>query len=143
MYTCIPSHGLKRSWRSCPARVNAGNKNTPSTHHPQRRKVTTSVVGLKNNHIRKNLAQKGDPQRYSWEHRRRNRRFLIAWDPRDIAANTEEDIEAFSLPGFCPSLLNSPVVQNPPRERFFFFFFWEGGGGGWLVGWLLKVPATF
>ena len=58
MHTCISSHGLKRSWRSCPRRVNAGNKNTPSTHHPQRRNVTTLMVGLKNGHIRKNLTQK-------------------------------------------------------------------------------------
>ena len=46
MHTCISSHGLKRSWRSCPRRVNAGNKNTPSTHHPRRRNVTTLMVGL-------------------------------------------------------------------------------------------------
>ena len=58
MHTCISSHGLKRSWRSCPRRVNAGNKNTPSTHHPRRRNATTLMVGLKNGHIRKNLTQK-------------------------------------------------------------------------------------
>ena len=28
-------------------RVNAGNKNTPSTHHPRKRNVTTLMVGLK------------------------------------------------------------------------------------------------
>ena len=33
-------------------------KNTPSTHHPRRRNVTTLMVGLKNGHIRKNLTQK-------------------------------------------------------------------------------------
>ena len=27
--------------------MNAGNKNTPSTHHPRRRNVTTLMVGLK------------------------------------------------------------------------------------------------
>ena len=58
MHTCISSHGLKRSWRSCPRRVNAGNKSTPSMHHPRRRNVTTLMVGLKNGHIRKNLTQK-------------------------------------------------------------------------------------
>ena len=41
-------------------------KNTPSTHHPRRRNVTTLMVGLKNGHIRKNLTQSGEPQRYSW-----------------------------------------------------------------------------
>ena len=66
MHTCISSHGLKRSWRSCPRRVNAGNKNTRSTHHPRRRNVTTLMVGLKNGHIRKNLTQSGEPQRHSW-----------------------------------------------------------------------------
>ena len=30
VHTRIPSHGLKRSWHSCPRRVNAGNKNTPA-----------------------------------------------------------------------------------------------------------------
>ena len=64
MHTCISSHGLKRSWRSCPRRVNAGNKNTPSTHHPQRRNVTTLMVGLKNSHA-KISPQSGEPQRYS------------------------------------------------------------------------------
>ena len=41
-------------------------KNTPSRHHPRRRNVTTLMVGLKNGHIRKNLTQSGEPQRYSW-----------------------------------------------------------------------------
>ena len=58
MHTCISLHGLKRSWRSCPRRVNAGNKNTPSMHHPWRQNVTTLMVGLKNGHIRKNLTQR-------------------------------------------------------------------------------------
>ena len=58
VHTCISSHGLKRSWHSCPRRVNAGNKNTPSTRHPWRQNVTTLMVGSKNGHIRKNLTQK-------------------------------------------------------------------------------------
>ena len=33
-------------------------QNTPSTHHPRRRNVTTLMIGLKNGHIRKNLTQK-------------------------------------------------------------------------------------
>ena len=32
---------------SCPRRVNTGNKNTPGVHHPRRRNLTTSMVGLK------------------------------------------------------------------------------------------------
>ena len=47
MHTYSPSHGFKRSRHSCPRRVNAGNKNTPSIHHPPRRNVTPSMVGLK------------------------------------------------------------------------------------------------
>ena len=71
--TCIPSQGLKRSW-SCPRRVNAGNKNTPSMHHPRRQNVTTSIVGInKNGHTRKNLTQNNEPHKYSWERRLRRR----------------------------------------------------------------------
>ena len=66
MHTCISSHGLKRSWRSCPRRVNAGNKNTPSTHHPRRRNVTTLMVGLKTVTYAKISPKSGEPQRYSW-----------------------------------------------------------------------------
>ena len=47
---------------------------TPSMHHPRRRKVTTSMVGLKSGHIRKKShPQNGEPQRSSWERRRRRR----------------------------------------------------------------------
>ena len=42
--------------------------------HPRRRNVTTSMVGLKIGHIRKNLTQSGEPQRYNWERRSRRRR---------------------------------------------------------------------
>ena len=67
MHTCISSHGLKRSRRTCPRRVNAGNKNTPSTHHPRRRNVTTLMVGLKKrSHMQKSHPKSGEPQRYSW-----------------------------------------------------------------------------
>ena len=68
VHTFIPSYGLQRSWHSCPRRVNASNKNTSSMHHPQRRNVTASMVGLKkkNGHIRKNLTPHDGPQRYSW-----------------------------------------------------------------------------
>ena len=69
MHTCISSHGLKQSWRSCPRWVNAGNKNTPTTHHPRRRNVTTLMVGLKNGHMCKNLTQKVvNPRDIAGEH---------------------------------------------------------------------------
>ena len=75
MHTCISSHGLKRSWRSCPRRVNAGNKNTPSTHHPWRRNVTTLMVILKKrSHTQKSHPKSGEPQRYSWGTKKRKRK---------------------------------------------------------------------
>ena len=43
---------------------------TASTHHPQRRNVTTSMIGWKNGPIGKSLTQNGEPQRYSWKWRR-------------------------------------------------------------------------
>ena len=42
-------------------------------HHAQRWNVTTFMVGLWNGHIRKNLTKNEEPQRYSWERRRRRR----------------------------------------------------------------------
>ena len=39
-------------------------------YHPQRRNVTTSMFGLKNDHMRKNLTQNGEPQRSSWGSRK-------------------------------------------------------------------------
>ena len=71
MPTCNPSHWLKRFWHSCPRWMNARNKNNPSMHHPWRWNVTASMVGLKKSHIRKNLTQNGEPQRFSWGRRRR------------------------------------------------------------------------
>ena len=47
MHTCIPSHGLKRSWHSCPRRVNTGSRNAPSMNYPRRRNVTTPMIGLR------------------------------------------------------------------------------------------------
>ena len=73
MHTCIPSQGLKRSWHSCPRQVTAGNKNTPSMHHPQRRNVTIAMVGLKTV-----TCAKISPKMVN---------------PRDVAGNTEEEEE--------------------------------------------------
>ena len=38
---------------------------------PRRRSMTTSMVGLTNGHIHKNLTNNGEPQRSSWEVRRK------------------------------------------------------------------------
>ena len=67
MHIYISSHRLKRSQHLCPRWVNAGNKNI---QHPPSTK-TSSMFGLQNSHIRKNLTQNGESQRYSWECRRR------------------------------------------------------------------------
>ena len=61
----------KKSGHLCPKQVNASDKNISSMHHPQRRNLTTSMVGLKSGHIYTNLTQNGERQRHSWEHRRR------------------------------------------------------------------------
>ena len=63
---CAHMHSVaqtKKSWRSYPRQVNAGNKNTPSTHHPLRRNVTTSMVGLRN----RSHMQKSHPKWWSPE----------------------------------------------------------------------------
>ena len=62
----IYKQGSSLRKHSCPRWVNASNKNTPSMHHPGRWNVTTSMVGLENGHIHKNLTQNGEPQGYSW-----------------------------------------------------------------------------
>ena len=55
--------------------MNDGNKNIPIMHHPRRRKVTTSMVGLENGHIEyANISPK-------------------LMNPRDIAGNAEEEEE--------------------------------------------------
>ena len=59
----------KRSWHSCPRRMNAGNKNTTSTHHPRRQNVNTIMVGLKTH---KKISQK-------------------VVNPRDKAGNAEKE----------------------------------------------------
>ena len=44
-------------------------------HYPRRRNVTTSMVGLKKTgHIRKNLTQHGESQRYSWGTQRKKKK---------------------------------------------------------------------
>ena len=45
-----------------------------SVIHPRRRNAITSMVGLKNCYIRKNLTENGERQKQSWERRRRRRR---------------------------------------------------------------------
>ena len=66
--------GLKRSSHSCHRQVNVGYKNIPSMHHPQRRNVTASMVGLKKKkNGKKDLTKNDEPQRYNSERRSRRR----------------------------------------------------------------------
>ena len=76
-YTCIPSHRLKRSWCSCPRWVNAGNKNTQ--HAPSTKTECDYLNGWikKKDHIRKNLTQSGEPQRFSWGMQKKNHLHLV------------------------------------------------------------------
>ena len=58
---------------------------------PSTKTVCDYLCGwIRNGHIHKNLTKNGEPQRYSWEHRRRRRRMV---NPRDIAGNAEEEEE--------------------------------------------------
>ena len=43
--------------------------------YPQRQNVTTSMVGLKNGHIGKNLSQNGEPWRSSWEMQKKKKKY--------------------------------------------------------------------
>ena len=90
MHTCISSHGLKRSWRSCPRRVNAGNKNTLSTHHPRRRNVTTLMVGLKKrSHMQKSHPKVVNPRDIAGERKKtKNKKNSLFWRKQDAAKVT-------------------------------------------------------
>ena len=74
MHTCISSHGLKRSWHSCPRRVNAGNKNTPSTHHPQRRNTLNGWI-KKRPHKQKSHPKVVNPRDIAGE--RKKKKYLL------------------------------------------------------------------
>ena len=77
MHSSILSQGLKRSWHSCPERVNAGYKNTPSMHHPRRRNVTSSMVGLRKKAATYANFSPKNGESQGWERRRRR-----SWKPR-------------------------------------------------------------
>ena len=56
------------------------NKNTPSTHHPRRRNVTTLMVGLKKTVTYANISPKsGEPQRYSWGTQKKKKKKKSLW----------------------------------------------------------------
>ena len=56
-------------------RVNAGNKNTPSTHHPRRRNVTTLMVGLKKwSHTQKSHPKVVNPRDTAGERKKKKKK---------------------------------------------------------------------
>ena len=102
MHTCISSHGLKRSWRSCPRRVNAGNKNTPSTHHPQRRNVTTLMVGLKKrSHTQKSHPKVVNPRDIAGERKKNNQKTPKIFFPKTCHLLLWLDCRLLPTPPFC------------------------------------------
>ena len=92
MHTCISSYGLKRSRRSCTRRVNAGNKNTPSTHHPRRRNANTFMVGLKKrSHTQKSRPKVVNPRdiaRESKKKKKKKKKNLPSGEPGGPAAGS-------------------------------------------------------
>ena len=46
-------------------------------NNPRRRNVTTSMVGLGNGHIRKNLTKNGEPQRSSWGTQKKKKKIPV------------------------------------------------------------------
>ena len=62
------------------------NENAHSMHHPRKGIMTTSMVGLKNGHIRRNLPKNGETQRYSCERRRRRKPFIVCYKTDILSA---------------------------------------------------------
>ena len=55
---CAHMHFITRTQKILTFSMNAGNKNTPSTHHARRRNMTTLMVGLK----KRSHTQKSHPK---------------------------------------------------------------------------------
>ena len=86
--------------------MNAGSKNTPSTHHPRRRNVTTLMVGLKTVTYAKISPKSGDPQRYSWERKNKPKK-----------NKQKKNIDTYTIcrsrkRGICRRLLRHLPTQN-------------------------------
>ena len=69
------------SWMESQGHSNVYETADYSHVYPQRRNVTTAMVGLRNGHTRKNLTKNGEPQRYIAGERRRKRRRSHVWNP--------------------------------------------------------------
>ena len=64
--------------------MNAGNKSTPSTHHPRRRNVTTLMVGLKKrSHTQKSHPKVVNPRDIAGERKKKKKIYIYIYS-RDI-----------------------------------------------------------
>ena len=76
---CAHKHSIARTQKIQTSMPKTGEcrqqKNTPSMLHPRRQNVTTSMIGLKRNrsHTQQLSTQNGEPQRCSWERRKRRK----------------------------------------------------------------------
>ena len=74
MHTCISSNGLKRSWRSCPRRVNAGNKK--HTQHALSTKTECDYLNgwiKKRSHTQKSHPKVVNPRDIAGERQKKNK----------------------------------------------------------------------
>ena len=69
-------------WQSGAAHIGLGPLSSIEVVcYPRRQNVATFMVGLKNGQIRENFTKNVEPQRYSWERRRRRRDSLLGLFP--------------------------------------------------------------
>ena len=69
-----------------------GESRVQTEVYPRRRNATTSMVGLKNGHIRKNLTKNGEPQRSSWGTQKKMKKPQVCHSP-DALPPTEVIID--------------------------------------------------
>ena len=100
LHTSIPFHRLQRSWHSSPGWVNAGNKNTPSMHYPQRWKVTTSVAGLKQTNKQTTTTPSPPPPPSYWH--------------KNVIKNGESQRVATSVAGLKQTNKQTTTTPPPP-----------------------------
>ena len=96
--------------------------------------MTTSMVGLKNGHIRKYLPKNGELQRYSWEHRKRIKPFIVCYKT-DILVSVlvvwyqGTVLQATASTCFC--VVYPGKSETKTRTE----LFWTVDVGRWLGGW--------
>ena len=84
--------------------MNAGNKSTPSMHHPRRRNVTTSMVGLKTVAYAEISPKMVNPRDIAGERRRRRRWMMIKVSLWPLTPGQNSVRSSLSLP-LCPFLV--------------------------------------